>query len=1065
MSSTTESNTRNPLHNLYPRDVSERLFVVAVTGWVQVPDIEDNYVDLFCTVSEEDIIFWETDTMLTHTDPVLVLKLGELTGIVRTADRNDLLIDPNLLDEFGQIAERPPGVDEEGVIIKSVIKLITEYATWRIKFNPKYPEVCKIWWKELIGGRKHVMETDGADTVYARHFNRRLFPRNGQADIPGDMPIWKKVEGMALATKDSSGTALKSSSISILRGTDTMAGKLFVGSAAASKLLMKGSLQATKATAKGTLAGGYLLAKATVDKSVLYAPSMMSASVEGARQARKLIKITGQGGEAATMATLQLAGMGAENVLKGTGFLLKKTLKSAAAVTIMSVHATEEAAKASLAVANAATEASLAVAGAGMGVASAGVGMGGDSKLGRDLAKQRKKAAQAAEDAGDLQDMQNRVITREFEDQIGAENLVMLDSHAASEQAAAEAAEVSGWNLQQKRDRLAAIKKFGKKDRIGNLLPIFTEVELGALTKQEARVLKKAQLLQKKEMRENAELAAEVAAAELAANPEEFSSGPLAAVVDDIGAPPAAPAGPTEAELAAMTPKQRKKAELAAKKAALEQKKADRLAGKGAKNGKKGKKGAVGPAEAVPEGAPPEEEAPAPLAATEDMLNKYGALPDPAEAVEAEPAAPMTEKEKKKAALAKKKADLEAKKAARKKGGSKAAPMGPAAPGLAAGDVAAAEMAMEAAAQAAAAPADAPAVAPVGPTEAELAAMTPKEKKKAELAAKKAALEQKKLDRAAGKGKKGKKGAIAPAEAAAPVALDADPQQLSIDIPEADYPAATSTDEAAGAVVEPAVPMTPKEKKKAELAAKKAALEQKKLDRASVKKGGKTGKKTDAGAAAQAQADAIAEAVAQRQQATAAANAAREELEAARAEMMDMDVEAPEAPAGPTEEELAAMTPKERKKAELAVKKAALEQKKLDRANKGKNAKKNDTGAAQARLTAAAEAAAAADAAQAAADAAEAAAKIGATANDGTVLPVFGEGADAIDMSAPHIQAMPETDKERKKRELAAKKVRHYFQVFSVSLAAIDWPAFCIGFCAGCFGREEGCEEEGRQEG
>jgi hypothetical protein len=173
----------------------------------------------------------------------------------------------------------------------------------------------------------------------------------------------------------------------------------------------------------------------------------------------------------------------------------------------------------------------------------------------------------------------------------------------------------------------------------------------------------------------------------------------------------------------------------------------------------------------VAEGAPPEgpEEPPAPLAATDEMLNKYDALPEEVEA----PKGPLTEKEKKKEALAKKKADLEAKKASRKKGGKKAAPAGPAAAGLRAGDAAAAEMAMEAALQAATGPAAAPAA---GPTPEELAAMTPKEKKKAELAAKKATLEQKKLDRAAGKGgKKGKKGAVAPAQAAPPPVADAAP--------------------------------------------------------------------------------------------------------------------------------------------------------------------------------------------------------------------------------------------------------------------------------------------------
>jgi hypothetical protein len=932
-----------------------------LTGWVQMPDIEDNYVDLFATVSDEDLIFWEKDTYLTHEDPVLVLKLGELTGVALTADRADLeVMDP--------LTNRPRGVTEDGEIVKSVIKLVTEYATWRIKFNPAFPEVAKIWWKELCGARKWAIRTDGADTVYARHFNRRLFPRNGQADVPGEMPIWKKVEGMALATKDSSGSALKSSSISILRGTDVVAGKLFAGSAGATKLLVKGSLQATKATAKGTLAGGYLLTKQTVDKSILYAPSVMSASVEGARQARKLMKLTGQGGEAATMATLELANMGTEQVLKGTGFLLKKTLQSAASVAVLTTHAAAEAAKQTANVAGAGLDVAGAGLNAGLDVAKDAQGAAHESKEDRALAKQRKKAEKAAAEADGHQDMQNRVITREFERQVGVENQDALDKEAARQQAIREADEAAGWDFQAKRDRLQEIKKMGKKEKLGNLIPNFTDAELGALTSKEQLIYKKAQLTAKKEARGNAE----AAAAALEANTQ-----PLDAVPEESPAAEAAPIAEAAPEGPAvpLTPKEQKKADLAAKKAALEQKKADRKAGK-----KKGGKGKNADA-AVANATPPE-----------------GPAPDGAES--GEPAKPMTEKEKKKAELAAKKAALEAKKAARKKGGKKAAPAGPVSEG-ALGDAAAAEMAMDAALEAAAAESAAAALAAAPETP-----MTPKEKKKAELAAKKAALEAKKAERKAGKkgGKKSSQVAPAtPAEVPEVQAASQDaPEPPVLDAP----PAAVSTAEAAAALGVPDTPMTPKEKKKAELAAKKAALEQKKLDR---KQGGKKKGGKKAAEESPAETPAVSTVDAPAPAADAPAPTADAPVPAA-----DVPAPAAGAPVPP------GMSPKEKKKAELAAKKVRFHTLAHCRV---------DYASLCSELTPTLHAQAALEAKKAEKEAKKKAKKGGKAASEPAPEAVPGEEAAAAEPAdaaaeVPAEPAAPMTPKEKKKAELAAKKVR-----------------------------------------
>ena len=965
-----------------------------LTGWVQMPDVEGNYVDLFCTVSEEDLIFWETDTYLSHADPVLVLKLAEITGTVLTTDRADLEPHPDRPDE------RPAGIDEEGQIIKSVIKLVTEYTTWRMKFNPKYPEVTKIWWRELCGASKYAKQQDAEDMQYARHFNRRLFPRNGQAEMPGEMPIWKKVEGMALATKDSSGSALKTTAIAVLRGTDAAAGKVFAGTTAGSKMMIKGSLAATKATAKGTLAGGYLLTQNALKKSVLYTPSLLGASVDGARRARKLMAIAAMGGADATDATLEMSVLAGEQVLKGTGFLLKKTLKGTVATSILAANAAKETAKAAATTGQAGTKLGLkaAVAGAKQSAEMAGEGKEKLQQMKEDRAieQQRKALAEAQGEHQDLKDMKDRVDQRAYDATKGEEAMNAIEAEG---QAALEAQgltggseDLSGMTFQQKRLKLQEISTKGKKGSLKKFLggqlgyehphPMFTltDEELATMDKKEQIDYKRATLRAKKETREEAEKAKkeELAAlpfaereARIAADAAKEKAAEVAAKaqakVDKKAAKQAAKADKKDAkkkgkkglsvevpegEAAGDMPskdtepavvnggfdpllfdstgkelsaKDKKKAALAAKKKALEEKKAQRAAKKGKGKGKGG---------TTPQPEPEPEPAP----------GAVGAVATAASGGEENPLAPvvnggfdpllfdstgkeLSAKDKKKAALAAKRKALEEKKAARKS--AKKGKKDDKKPSKDSDPVKTPQPQPEPEPEVGApvVPTPGAVATPAIEVEAPVKEMSAKEKKKAELAAKKKALEQKKAARKSAKqgkkdDKKDKKTADVPATPATPATpAPAAPSTPAVPTPQAAAPIEVET---------PVKEMSAKEKKKAELAAKKKALEEKKAARKSGKKGSpKPDKKADKKAAKQAEKD---------QPKHATMRNPRAEAEAAKAEeLAALAAAQPFQPASdtPTPEEAApppVLSKKEQKKADLAAKKAALEAKKAERA-------------------------------------------------------------------------------------------------------------------------------------
>eukprot|EP01051_Picozoa_sp_SAG22_P009181 SAG22_NODE_746_length_7496_cov_5.066513_7_plen_771_part_01 len=158
--------------------------------WVTMPDIDGNLVALYAVCSDMDIAFYNKDTYLEYETPMLCLHVADITGVVLSISRDDPLGD-------------------DGLLQRTELKLITEYATWRVKFPPgPGEERANLWWHEMLAARKWAINNDDEESTYARHFNRRLFPRNAQAARPGELPLWKQMEGMAMATRDATGTAL-----------------------------------------------------------------------------------------------------------------------------------------------------------------------------------------------------------------------------------------------------------------------------------------------------------------------------------------------------------------------------------------------------------------------------------------------------------------------------------------------------------------------------------------------------------------------------------------------------------------------------------------------------------------------------------------------------------------------------------------------------------------------------------------------------------------------------------------------------------------------------------------
>jgi hypothetical protein len=575
--------------------------------WVAMPDIDNNLVPLYCVVQEEDIVFYDKADYLEYTRPMLVVKLADLTGVVLSVNRDDPL-------------------DETGLLQRTEVKLLTEYAVWRIKFPGKDApggdaDVPVNWWRELLAARKHAIKVDDQESKYSRMFNRRLFPRNGQAAMPGELPLWKQMEGMAMATRDASGTALKAGAIAMLRGTDLAAGLLIDGVHGTGQIMLKGTVAGTKALGSKGLSAGYMLSQKTLENSILFTKSGLQIS-------RKAVKdIAG----VSTRGTL-LAGAAAIKFsrLAGTGAFLGGKLASK--VGIAGLLATKDGAmKGAEGIGgqlfSTGADGAVAMTKLAMFIPKLGLKAGAIAAVGTmdavearkekmleaQIEEQRNNAESAIKDADELIAMRERVEQRRREAEeklrraeLATEGIVGAEQDSIIDQGNAAAMAESD-NMDDARRRIASEKEARK-----------SQLEI---------------LQERKKQRE-----AEEALANIEAKKEDRA----------------------EKKNAKATAQGDKKVELARKKAELQAKKSER-------SGDFAEAARIRMEAGLTDGATaltPEEPALQQPADTKAWV-------DGAEALEVEvPSAPLTAKEQKKADLAAKKAALDAKKAQRKAGGT-----------------------------------------------------------------------------------------------------------------------------------------------------------------------------------------------------------------------------------------------------------------------------------------------------------------------------------------------------------------------------------------------------------
>jgi hypothetical protein len=371
-------------------------------GWVGMLDMEGNFVDLWAVITPEDLLFFEHKNYVETRAPALVLKLSEFTGVILSAGPE-------------------PALDEDGTPVLTVIKLVTEYTVWRLKFHAGRPDIPKLWWQELLGARSYALKNADPELAFSRHFNRRLFPRNAQAEVPGGEPIWKRMERMCLMAKDGVGGTLKLGAIGALRGADMGARKLMslgaVTSKAGGKLLLRGSIAATRATAQGTLEGGYLLAKATVSGSVLFRKAALSATVQGSRAGWALLRQTGKGAASTTgELSLQASKLVAGQLSKSMKYSLDKTFR----LGLKSGKMAEGMAKAGASKAAAGAAAGAAAAGAAVTATGEAIAAKQEARLDSKLQEQRERAEEAQAEVARLQDIQAQVLVRQGEAEVPA---------------------------------------------------------------------------------------------------------------------------------------------------------------------------------------------------------------------------------------------------------------------------------------------------------------------------------------------------------------------------------------------------------------------------------------------------------------------------------------------------------------------------------------------------------------------------------------------------------------------------------------------------------------------
>ena len=656
--------------------------------WVTMPDVDANLVALYAVCSPMDIAFYDTDAYLEYATPMLCLHLADLTGVVLSVSRDD-------------------PVGDDGLLQRTELKLITEYACWRVKFPPGDPERPDLWWHEMLAARKYAIMNDDDESTYARHFNRRLFPRNAQAARPGELPLWKQMEGMAMATRDASGTAFKAGALAMLMGTDAAAGMLIDAVHGSGKIVLKGTIKGSQVLAQGGLMGAAKLTEATLKNSVLFTKSGLQLSRSAVKDVAGISTRATLIAGAAAMKLSSLVGAGAfaggklATKVGLAGLLATKdgAMKGSEAIGMKLWDNKEDAAKASAALLSWAPKLGLKAG------AAAAVGTVNFAKDKTENMKDARLQAQIAETesaiktADELIAMKARVDARNREQEIANKKTALIEAGDFSAESweglggdvVDEAEFVESENLSDARRRIAGEKNNLDQDLHAARAKKATREQddkMRRLAAQKARKL--AQLEAKKgsqeDMRNKKKLDLEKKKAELEAKKAARKNGGVA------------PEAPEEVAHEEMSEKDRKKADLEAKKAALLAKKAARMAG-----------GTVAPADAGP-------------AATG---NGEFVEPPPAPM----PDTPMTAKEKKKAELEAKKAALAAKKNARKGGGKIG--LGKTQVGIAGlGDPGEFED---------------PEMAPVPDKP-----MTAKEKKKAELEAKKAALAAKKNARKGG---------------------------------------------------------------------------------------------------------------------------------------------------------------------------------------------------------------------------------------------------------------------------------------------------------------------------